>query len=540
MDEVKSADSIFEDFKAQSVSQFFKNNQSMLGYTGEIKSLTTAVHEAVTNGLDACEEAGIKPEIRIEIEKLGKRHYKVIVEDNGPGIPEDYISDVFGKMLAGSKGHRNVQSRGQQGIGISGVVMFSQVKTGNPTRIVTSTGDDILEAFLEIDVEKNKGKISELNKMDNEIDWRGTRIEFEVKEVLYNRSQYGVYEYIKNTAMSNPHAEFVLIEPDGNLVFFNRSSDVIPEPPEEIMPHPKGMETNDLVDMAKKTSRRKITSLLTNELSRVSRSKLDDIKENMGIVMYETEDDARDREISINDIPSIYLDEAEEVLNKSPEDLKWAEAETIVNAFKKIDFIAPPTDCLSPIGEERIEEGLKEVLNPDFVAATTRNPEVYRGGIPFTVEVGIAYGGSIEKGLDVARHANRVPLLFNNGSCAITDAVESIDWKRYNIKNPDTAPFVVFVDLVSTHVPYISAGKQAVAEEEEVYDEIRYGIMEVARKMKRYLAGIKRRQKRKERKRTLKMYMPEVSKALNDLTGENRSNIEENIKRLIEEEEVDE
>ena len=536
MGEVRSAENIFEDFKAQSVSQFFKNNQSMLGYTGEIKSLTTAVHEAVTNGLDACEEAGIKPEIRIEIEKLGKRHYKVIVEDNGPGIPEEFISDVFGKMLAGSKGHRNVQSRGQQGIGISGVVMFSQVKTGEPTRIITSTGEDILEAYLELDVEKNKGKISELNKIDNEINWRGTRIEFMVKEVLYNRSQYGVYEYVKNTAIGNPHAEFVLIEPDGNLAFFNRSSEKIPDPPDEIKPHPKGMETNDLVDMAKKTDRRKITSLLVNELSRVSRSKLKDIEEKIAVVMYQ-KDAGDNKEVTINDVPSIYIDEAKEILDKSPDELKWAEAENIVKAFRKIDFIAPPTDCLSPIGEDRIQEGLKEVLNPDFVATTTRKPEVYRGGIPFTVEVGIAYGGSIEKGLNVLRQANRVPLLFNNGSCAITDAVNSIDWKRYNVKNPDTAPLVVFVDLVSTHVPYISAGKQAVAEEEKIYDEMRYGIMEVSRKLKRYLAGIKRKEKRRKRKKTLKMYMGEVSKALNDLTGENESEIEENIKELIEEEE---
>ena len=535
MGEVRSAENIFEDFKAQSVSQFFKNNQSMLGYTGEIKSLTTAIHEAVTNGLDACEEAGIKPEIRIEIEELGKRHYKVIVEDNGPGIPRDYISDVFGKMLAGSKGHRNVQSRGQQGIGISGVVMFSQVKTGEPTRIVTSTGDEILEAFLEINVERNKGKISELNELENDINWRGTRIEFMVKEVLYNRSQYGVYEYIKNTAIGNPHAEFILIEPDGNLAFFNRSSDEIPELPDEIKPHPKGMETNDLIEMAKKTNRRKITSLLVNELSRVSRSKLKDIKEKIALVMYD-KDDGENRNSTVNDVPSIYMDESEEILNKDPDDLKWAEAENIIKAFRKIDFIAPPTDCLSPIGEDRIEEGLKQVLNPDFVAATTRKPDVYRGGIPFTVEVGVAYGGSIEKGLNVFRQANRVPLLFNKGSCAITDAVNSIDWKRYNVKNPDTAPLVVFVDLVSTHVPYISAGKRAVAEEEKIYDEIRFGVMEVSRKLKRYLAGIKRRKKRRERRKTLKMYMSEVSKALNDLTGENKSDIEKNIEKLIEEE----
>ena len=156
---VKNADELFKSFKMQSVSEFFKKNAAMLGYTGKLRSLTTLVHEGVTNSLDACEEARLFPDLAVYISEAGPEHYRVIMEDNASGIPLDYIPHVFGKMLAGSKAHRNIQSRGQQGIGISGAVMYSQVTTGKPTEVVTSTGDKTINKVnLKIDVEKNAGE----------------------------------------------------------------------------------------------------------------------------------------------------------------------------------------------------------------------------------------------------------------------------------------------------------------------------------------------------------------------------------------------
>jgi len=192
------AKDIFKEFREHSVSEFFRKNAAMLGYTGKIRSLTTVIHEGVTNAIDAAEDAGILPSVFVSIRSMeDSNHYKVVIEDNASGVPEEYIPRVFGRMLAGTKMHRNVQNRGQQGIGISGGVMFAQSTSGQPTKIFTSTedGDEISYNEVMIDVNKNEGKILDHKKMEG--DWRGTRVEFEVKDVIYQRSRYGPYNYLR-------------------------------------------------------------------------------------------------------------------------------------------------------------------------------------------------------------------------------------------------------------------------------------------------------------------------------------------------------
>ncbi|AAL81703.1 DNA topoisomerase VI subunit B [Pyrococcus furiosus DSM 3638] len=542
---------LFKEFKVQSVSEFFRRNAAMLGYTGSIRSLTTVIHEAVTNSLDACEEAGILPYVRVEIEELGKEHYKVIVEDNGPGIPEDYIPHVFGKMLAGTKAHRNIQSRGQQGIGISGAVMFAQITSGKATRVITSTGDDeIVEAWVKIDVQKNEGKIVKKIKHPNPKRWRGTRIELEVKNVKYVRSKQGVYWYLKLTAIANPHAHIELVEPDGKLIVFPRSSEDIPEPPVEMKPHPKGVMTDDVYTMAHRSKRSTVRRFLVSEFSRISDKKVDEL------VLYIAALRLINREVTDQNLKSQLIErlangevekvlksfgrkwkkvveEVEKIMEKPPEKLTWHEAEEIVEAFKLMKFLAPPTYGLRPIGEENIEKGLSSILRPEFVTAVTRPPKVYSGGIPFQVEVGIAYGGEITNS-EILRYANRVPLLFDAGSCVITSAVRSIDWRRYRVESFDNAPLVVLVNVVSVHVPYTSTGKQSIASIDEIYNEIRLALMEAARRLAAYLGGKYRRLYQIRRKKIFEKYLPEIARSLHILTGEPEEKIKEYFLRLIE------
>ncbi len=536
------AKELFKEFKIQSISEFFRRNAAMLGYTGKIRSLTTVVHEAVTNSLDACEEAGILPYVRVEIEEVKREHYRIIVEDNGPGIPEKFITHVFGKMLAGTKGHRNIQSRGQQGLGISGAVMFAQITSGKATHVVTSTGEgDTVEAWVKIDVDRNEGKIVRKAKRPNSKGWHGTRIELEVKNVRYVRSKQGVYWYLKLTAIANPHAHIELIEPDGKLIVFPRSSDDVPKPPVEMKPHPRGVLTDDVYRMAKKTRRNTVKRFLIGEFSRISDRKIDELVMYVAALrLIKTEKDKNVQgqlyeRLAKGEVKSVLrsfkgytkvVKQVAKIMEKSPGNLDWHEAEEIVEAFKYLKFLAPPTHGLRPIGEANMERGLKGILKPEFVTAVTRSPKVYSGGIPFQVEVGLAYGGGIQTGFDVLRYANRVPLLFDAGSCVTSLAARSVDWKRYKVDDPDRTPLVLMINVVSVHVPYTGTGKQSIASDENIYNEIRLAIMDAARRLQTYLSGKHRRLHQVKRRKTFERYVPEIAKALSVLTDESEKSIE--------------
>ena len=553
------AEEIFKDFKSLSLSEFFRKNPAMLGLTGKMKSLSMMVHEGVTNSLDAAEEAGVLPEIYVHLEKMdGDYHYKLIIEDNGSGIPEQYITDVFGKMLAGTK-HKYVQRRGQQGIGISGATMFAQMTSGNPVRIYTSTGGKIVVADLKIDIKRNEGKI--INKRELPPNgFRGTRIEFDVKGVLYTRAKQSPLGYLKMTAIANPHANITMVSPDGELYRWQRSITELPRKPKEIKPHPYGITADDLLNIARSSANRNIAGMLCDSLSRVSPSKIPQIR--MGLAFqalveryrqYVTEEVRKELAEAKNIGERVKYfgkvlsrhrvkweaalreeeKKAERLLKKRPSQLKFDEAERIVESFRYVRFLSPPTSGLSPIGSENIMKGLNEILRPEFVYAVTRSPTTYRGGIPFIVEVGIAYGGYCPPGIEIIRFANRAPLMFDSGGCVITEATRSIDWKRYGVRDIDTAPLTVFVNIVSTFVPYTSTGKQAIASEEEVLNEIRMGLMDVARNLKRHLTHKRRIFERASRRSSLLKYVDETAAAIARLAEKDPALIKEKLTKLV-------
>jgi DNA topoisomerase-6 subunit B len=473
----RQAGELFEEFQELTASEFFRKNKQMLGFSGKIRSLTIVFHELITNSFDAAEEAGILPEIKIDLQRLDKDHYVLRHTDNGPGIPENFVTKVFCTMFAGSK-FRNIQSRGQQGLGCSGCVLLSQMTTGKPAI-------KAVEMTLKMDVKKNQGLILEKKYVDAE--QTGVQVELQFKDVSYSLSEQGAFEYIRRTMIGNPHSRIIFRDPTGHKYIFKRASDVIPPLPKEVLPHPRGVTADDLIFMAKHTDKRRFRSLLTSSLSRMSTKRVNEIQEITGID-----------------------------LNKRPKDMKWDEAEQIVELFAKMDFMAPPTSGLIPIGQEQIEKGIVGILNPEFVATTTRKPVTYRGGVAFIIEAGIAYGGDSgrmvgeQRKAEIMRFANRVPLTFDQGSCAITEGLKSIDWKRYGIRDLDNAPVTIFVNIVSTQVPYLSTGKQSVAPEPEILHEVRQTTMKIARKLQKYIRAKRAAKEEEMRSKVFDTYVPVI------------------------------
>ena len=477
----------FSQFKEHSVAEFFKKNKQMLGFSGKVRSLTTIVHEFTSNSLDAGEEVGILPEIFIQLEEEGDDKYKIAVQDNCGGIPEKYLGKALGQLLAGTKFHRYVQQRGQQGIGASGCIMYSQITTGKPAWVRSGYKNVIIECNIGIDVSKNTPVITNLTKTMGE--FSGLRIEAHLGDVRYENSGYGVYEYLKQTVLANPHAQIEFIAPDAQRYMFPRAVDVVPKPPIETKPHILGITANDLVEFSRRIKESRISAFLAEEFSRVSSNKVKELQELL---------------------PDIDF-------SQPPTSLNWDTAEKLIKAVHTLKWIAPATDILRPIGKENVARALQNILNPQFIAQSDRSPQIFHGGIPYQVEVAIAYGFTNGAHNRIMRFANRVPLLFDAGACGLTEAVKTIEWKRYRIDDFENMPIAVFVNFVSVHVPYTSAGKQAIALEEEIIAEVRNAIMEAARPVKGYLNGIVHLQERSSRRKVFLRYVAQLAGDMSEL-----------------------
>jgi DNA topoisomerase-6 subunit B len=503
---MKAAEEMAKDQREISVSEFFEKNRHLLGYDNKAKALLMIVKEGVDNSLDAAEEAGILPDIEVRVKEMGPEKYEITIKDNGPGIVEKQIPRIFGKLLYGSKFHRLKQTRGQQGIGISAATLYTQLTTGEPLEIRTSTGDGrIFKYKLKVDVRKNEPIILESSTEEGD-GWKGTQVRF-VTEGIYREHKQSIAEYIKQTAIANPHAR-ILFESPTATVEYKRGIDHMPKEPKEIMPHLHGVELGVFTRMLRDTKARTFVSFLTSEFTKVGRVTAKDICTKAGI-----EETRKPRKITDD------------------------EARRIVEAIKNVKLLRPPTDCLSPLGEDVIKESLTKELSPEWVDAVTRPPEVYRGW-PFQVEVGIAYAGAITEP-KVMRFANRVPLLYQQGDCAIMKSIADIEWRRYglanfmkgNAENPE--PVAIFVHLFSVWVPFTSESKEAIASYPVIIKEIKLALQECSRKLGLYLSGKRRSEYHLHRMQTLERYASETANAVSELTGGDSEEIRKAILELI-------
>ncbi|MAE42869.1 DNA topoisomerase VI subunit B [Candidatus Woesearchaeota archaeon] len=491
-----------------SVASFFEKNRHLLGFDNPRKSLLTTIKEAVDNSLDACEEASVLPEINVEVIDMQNDRFRVVVEDNGPGIVKKQIPNIFAKLLYGSKFFKLSQSRGQQGIGISASVLYAQLTTGKPARITSRIGKkhDAHYYELHIDTHKNKPEIIK----EETLKWNkdhGTKIELDL-EGSYQKGDQSVDQYLKQTAIVNPHVTLIYTNPKAEQIIFPKASDQLPKKPVEIKPHPYGIEIGVLMSMLKLTENRTLQSFLMTEFSRVGSGTAKQICENASLLT-----------------------------NTKPRDVTRDMSEKLIEGIKKTKIIAPPGDCISPIGENLLEKGLRKEINAEFYTACTRPPSVYRGN-PFVVEVGIAYGGeqNAEGSMELYRYANRVPLLYQQGACAVTKSVINTAWRNYGLSQSRGAlpvgPITVAVHIASVWVPFTSESKEAIAHYPEIIKEIKLALQECGRKLASYV-GKKRRVQFESKKRDyIKTFIPHVGQALKDLIGFKKDE-EQEVEKLL-------
>jgi DNA topoisomerase-6 subunit B len=497
-----------------SISEFFTKNRHLLGFDNPRRALLATVKEAVDNSLDACEEARILPDLSVEIRQESEEWFRVVVSDNGPGIARAQIPKIFGKLLYGSKFHTLKQTRGQQGIGISAAGMYGQITTGKPVSIISRNrkGKPAHHYEIQMDTQKNDPIVLK----DQEVEWNdggtGTAVEV-VLEGRYQKGKHSIDEYLRQTALANPHVDIRYTPPRDEPVHFPRVVNQLPPEPREIKPHPYGVELGVLKGLLKAAKGQRLGGFLCNTFSRVSPRAATEIVSRAGM-----KKEAKCHLIRPEDVERLY------------------------GAIAETRLMAPPTDCLSPIGEEVILESLKKQIQADFYAARTRRPAVYRGN-PFLVEVGLAYGGDlpVDALVTLNRFANRVPLLFQQSACAVNDGVLGTDWRSYGLSQSrgalPTGPAMILVHVASVWVPFTSESKEAVADYDVIVKEIRLALQECGRQL-----GIHVRRRKKEaeaaRKRSyIEKYIPFIGEALQEIlamSDKKRTNLETRLSDLLE------
>ena len=485
--------------KQVAISEFFEKNKHFLGFDTLNRALITAVKEAVDNALDACEEARILPDIVVKISKLDNKKdiLQLEVEDNGPGIPRASIEKVFGQLLFGSRFHAIRQSRGQQGIGITGVVMYSQLTTGDPTHVESKIAKEATAVSVDIGLDTRKNKAIKSNQ--DRIDWgekvHGLKVKTKMK-AKYQRGRQSVWQYLRMTSIVNPHADILFIDPDGERHHWQRVTERLPGRVEAIKPHPNGIELGQLQRLCSESSESRMTTFLRRTFSGVSGRAAKELCE---------------------------VSELEEKLK--PKTLKPQQVRALLEAFqgerlmkgKPVKLLNPPTSCLSPIEELLIKKGLSKTIDSKFVTTMTRAPSVTQGN-PFQVEVGLIFGDGMaaDKPVEILRFANRVPLMYQQGGCLLTKAIESVDWRQYGLdqaggRGVPKGPAAILVHLASTNVQFTSEAKEALSDNETVMEEARKAMLEMGRGLRKHLEKQKKMGKTKEKFELINDIIPAIA-----------------------------
>lgn len=521
-----------------SVSEFFLKNRHLLGFDSPTKAALTAVKEAVDNALDACEEAGILPEIAVEITSEPDGVLRVSVEDNGPGIVEEQLGRIFGKLLYGSKFHKLSQSRGQQGMGISAVGMYAQLTTGKALHIISRVQGQATATELNVSINtaKNRPEIRRKKK----VQWsrpHGTRVEALI-EAHHQKGSHSIGMYLKQTAIANSHVTIHFRDPHGDQWDHQRSSTDLPTRPVNVKPHPRGIELGQLIQMLSNTNCHSLRQFLEHDFSRVGRKTAQKI-----------------------------IEQADQHLTEhsSPRRIAHRQSQALYRAIQSVPVLAPRTDCIVPIGEEQLAAGLRQEVDAGFYTVMTRPAAAYRGN-PFQIEVGLAYGqaagmhleqdadGRIHKAVRphqnatpalepqadepaiLLRFANRVPLLYDQEGCAITRAVMQTNWHAYGLDQAKGAlphaPLVILVHMASVWVPYTSEAKEAIATYPEIVKEIRLGLQVCGRRLAAHLHHESRIREEFDKRTHIEKYLPHVGLALQQILELNDKERDRMIERL--------
>jgi DNA topoisomerase VI subunit B len=528
-------------------SEFFVDNSALAGFTGE-RILYMAVRELIENALDSCEIHRILPNISLSLKLLDQANdlWLISCQDNGIGIPSDKVPVAVCSFLTSAK-YVEKQQRGLFGVGLKMIAAFSTKDTDHPLRTWSKSSEEGSEYYFELRTDIGTNKPITLTKKllrgeEAHINGEsGFKIEAVLRARLSPITKNKIYDYVSHTSIVNPYA-FLVFQTDEGKVTFDRRTTVMPEPAKEVLPHPADMDLKTLKKAIMNFMQQKTTlhGVLCNSFQKLSGGK------------------------------------AKEIITKSNVALKAAdkydehELIKVVNVCKQTRFHAPNTDHLSPIGEEILTAGMTseytivtnknetdtqlqtrlsiKVLKPTLTAYSSRTCVV--NNRPTVVECGIAYGGDISS-FKLFRFANKIPLLYDEGSDVAREVVSDVEINKMGISKKEVKeqfaradnrsdraveflPIHIFFHICSTKIPYKTAGKESIASEGDLKRYMKACLADLYRKVSAQIRKELRMKEAESRLRLYKHYIPLIISAISESIMVDTQKLSEAFSQLAE------
>jgi len=479
-----------------SSAEYFSKNLQQVGFSSYTKAILTTIKEAVDNSLDACEDAGILPEVAVFVEKLGEgtaknaESIRVRVEDNGPGLEAEDVVKVFGEYLASSKFGRGRCSRGQQGIGISAVTTWAQLTSAKGATVITKTAK-MRKAFacvIEVDIKHNKGTM----KSKETVDWdrpHGLSCEFLIDARIQLNGEGGLLAYLNGTTLVNPHLTLRYKILDQEEVVVPRVTDQIPEIPDATDPHPHTMKLGEFIAHSHLFGRVSLGAWLKKGFSRVSEGVLSEMKKE-GV--------------------------SQSLLDTSVDKATDEQFKKVFSALQKVKLMAPSTSSVLSIGETSLAKSIQRVGQVDFFAVVSRKPAICDFK-PVLVETAIARlldrkSDAEGDSVTLLRFANRVPLQFDKSACAMTQAAESVNWRAYGLNQPKDSlplgPYIMAISVVSPFIKFKNASKETVDASDELVEEIRRTLIQAGQRLSKHIRREVKEADLEKKRQHIEMFAP--------------------------------
>jgi DNA topoisomerase-6 subunit B len=538
-------------------SEFFVDNSALAGFTTE-RILYMAVRELIENSLDSCETDHILPRISLSLKLLDVSNdlWMITCQDNGIGIPSDKVPIAVCSFLTSGK-YVEKQQRGLFGVGLKMIAAFSTKDTIHPLKVWSKSIEDGLEYYfaLRTDISTNKPIVLAKKLIKSEESEIEADSGFKVEAVLHaklspitrNNIKNKINEYISQTSIVNPYA-IIEYETDEGKVRFERRTEVMPQPAKEVLPHPADMDLQTLKKAIMNFMNQKTTlqGILSTSFQKMSSEKAKEIIAKAGVE------------------------------NKPADKYNENELIEIVKVCKYINFQQANTDHLSPIGEQILTTGMTseytiittketvpkqastteiqrpqitaKILKPALVAYASRTCVI--NNRPTIVECGIAYGGDIPS-FKLYRFANKIPLLYDEGSDVAREVVSEVEINKMGITKKEAKaqfsngeiksdravellPIHTFFHICSTKIPYKTAGKESIASEGELKKHMKYCLSELYRKVSAQIRKELRMKEAQGRLNLYKYYIPLVVSAISESIRLDAAKLEHAFSELAE------